>query len=87
MLQYVEHSLISGEPLIDSDRESNKSEDGSESVQKEQAMFVWNSKYEVCNHNSLVLFNATVCSSDECHLAWDRFVGVGLLNIEKRSCR
>ena len=44
MLQY-EQSIM--ETVIESDRESNKSEDGSDSVQKEQAMFVWSPKYEV----------------------------------------
>ena len=47
MMQYVEHSVIIGDPLIESDRESNKSEDGADPVQREQAMFVWNPKYEV----------------------------------------
>ena len=32
--------------IIDSDRESNKSDDSSDVV-KEQPMFVWNPKYEV----------------------------------------
>ncbi|XP_064393365.1 uncharacterized protein LOC135340880 [Halichondria panicea] len=54
MLQY-EHSIM--ETVIESDRESNKSEDGSDSVQKEQAMFVWSPKYEKW-HESLVSFNA-----------------------------
>lgn len=45
MMQYVEHT-IPGETLIDSDRESNKSEEGD--VAKEQRMFIWNQKFEVC---------------------------------------
>jgi len=46
MMQYVEHSVI-GETLIESDRESNKSDDGADLVLKEQPMFVWSQKYEV----------------------------------------
>lgn len=34
--------------VIESDRESNKSDDGPEPAQKEQPMFVWSAKYEVC---------------------------------------
>ena len=36
----------SSEPLIDSDRESNKSDDSD--VLKEQQMCMWNPKFEVC---------------------------------------
>ena len=45
IMQYVEHT-IGPDPLIDSDRESNKSDD-SESM-KTHHMYVWNPKYEVC---------------------------------------
>lgn len=50
MMQYVEHSMLvggSGEgTVIESDRESNKSDENNTDVIKEQPMFVWNPKYE-----------------------------------------
>ena len=39
-------SSSTSEPLIDSDRESNKSDDSD--ITKEQQMCVWNKKFEVC---------------------------------------
>ena len=49
MLSYVEQSMeqpaIVQSLLIDSDRESNKSDD-SDAV-KQQSMYIWNKKYEV----------------------------------------
>lgn len=43
-MQYVEQT-IGPDPLIDSDRESNKSDDSDTS--KAHHMYVWNPKYEV----------------------------------------
>lgn len=44
MEQYVEHTI--GDTLIDSDRESNKSDDSD--ITREQQMFIWSPKFEVC---------------------------------------
>lgn len=67
-MQYVEHT-IPGETLIDSDRESNKSEEGD--VAKEQRMFIWNQKFEVCMCVYLTCFLL-----DSILLTW----GIGPLN-------
>ena len=52
MLSYVEQPIVPS-PMIDSDRESNKSDD-SDTV-KQQRMYIWNDKYEVslCVYSSL----------------------------------
>lgn len=44
MMSYVEQSIVPS-LLIDSDRESNKSDDCD--ISKQQSMFIWNQKYEV----------------------------------------
>ena len=52
-MQYVEHTVH--EPLIDSDRESSKSEDND--VVKEQQMCIWNRKYEVRTVSLLLMLS------------------------------
>ncbi len=46
-MQTLQFEQTGMDTMIESDRESNKSDDGTDTVQKEQSMFVWSSKYEV----------------------------------------